>query len=134
MNTKAKVLVIDDEPVVRRSVTRALESEQCTVEQAGSGTSGLLALDRQPFDVVLLDLRMPEMDGVETLGRIKERWPDTEVVVITGYPTVETAKQAVRLGAYDYVAKPVGCDEVAQITRSAMLHKRWALHGVAAAA
>jgi len=134
MNTKAKVLVIDDEQVVRHSVTRALENEHCTVEQAGSGASGLQALARQPFDVVLLDLRMPEMDGVETLGRIKQRWPDTEVVVITGYPTVETAKQAVRLGAYDYVAKPVGCDEVAQITRNAMQHKRWALRGVAAAA
>ncbi len=133
MNAKARILVIDDEEVVRRSVKRALESEQCTVEQAGSGTSALQALGRQPFDVVLLDLRMPEMDGVETLEHIKERWPETEVVVITGYPTLETAKQAVRLGAFDYVAKPLGCDELAKLTHSATQHKRWALRSDAAA-
>jgi DNA-binding NtrC family response regulator len=133
MNTKTKVLVIDDEEVVRRSLMRALDGEDCKVEQAGSARVGLQALDRQAFDVVLLDLRMPEMDGVEVLGQIKQRWPETEVVMITGYPAVETAKQAMRLGAYDYLAKPLGCEEVAQVTHSAMQHKRWAMRSVATA-
>jgi DNA-binding NtrC family response regulator len=132
MNAKTKVLVIDDEEVVRRSLTRALGREDCKVEQAASPSVGLKAMDQQAFDVVLLDLRMPEMDGVEVLGRIKQRWPETEVVVITGYPAVETAKQAMRLGAYDYLAKPLGCDEVAHVTHRAMQHKRWAMRSVAA--
>jgi DNA-binding NtrC family response regulator len=133
MNAKAKVLVIDDEEVVRRGLARALESERCRVEQSGSGPIGLKAMDREAFDIVLLDLRMPEMDGVEVLGQIKRRWPETEVIVITGYPAVDTAKEAMRLGAYDYLAKPVGCDEVARVTHQAMEHKRWAMHGIAAA-
>jgi CheY-like chemotaxis protein len=133
MNAKNRILVIDDEEVVRRSFTRALDDEHCSVEQAGNGAAGLQALERQGFDVVLLDLRMPGMDGIEVLGRIKSRWPNTEVIVITGYPALDTAKQAVRLGAYDYLAKPVGCDEVAHATRNAIEHKHWALEKVAAA-
>lgn len=127
MNAKTKVLVIDDEEVVRRSLTRALDSEHCEVEQAGNGTVGLQALERRGYDVVMLDLRMPGMNGIEVLGEIKNRWPETEVVVITGYPALETAKQAMRLGAFDYLAKPVGCDEVANVAHGAIEHKRWAL-------
>lgn len=133
MNAKTKILVIDDEEVVRRSVTRVLDDEHCKVEQAGNGAAGLQALERQGFDVVLLDLRMPGMDGIEVLGQIKSRWPKTEVIVITGYPALDTAKQAIRLGAYDYLAKPVGCDEVVHATHSAVEHKRWALSRFAAA-
>lgn len=127
MNAKTKVLVIDDEEVVRRSLTRVLDREHCEVEQAENGTAGLRALERQGYDAVLLDLRMPGMDGIEVLGQIKNRWPATEVIVITGYPGLETAKQAMRLGAYDYLAKPVGCDEVAQVAHGAIQRKRWAL-------
>jgi DNA-binding NtrC family response regulator len=78
--------------------------------------------------VVLLDLRMPGMDGMAVLKAIKQRWPETEVVIITGYPTVESAKQAVRLGAYDYLAKPVGPDDVINVANGAMTQKKWALH------
>jgi len=133
MNAKTNVLVIDDEEVVRRSFTRALDGGCCKVEEAGNGTAGLRALEREDFDVVLLDLRMPGRDGIEVLGEIKKRWPETEVVVITGYPAVDTAKQAMRLGAYDYLAKPLGCDEVAQVTQGAIEHKRWALRSDAIA-
>ena len=132
MSAKPKVLVIDDEEIVRSGFARALANE-CRVEQSSSGPVGLKALDRERFDVVLLDLKMPEMDGVEVLGQIKSRWPETEVIVITGYPAVDTAKEAVRLGAYDYLAKPVGCDEVARVTHRAAQHKQWAMHSVAAA-
>jgi two-component system response regulator HydG len=87
----------------------------------------------KPFDVVLLDLRMPGMDGVAVLGTIKQQWPETEVIVITGYPALETAKQAIKLGAYDYLAKPVGPDEVVSAANGAIAHKRWALRSVEAA-
>ncbi len=133
MNPKANILVIDDEEVVRRSLSRALDNDQCHVETAVNGRHGLSALARQPFDLVLLDLKMPEMDGVQVLGEIKKHWPETEVIVITGYPALETAKQAIRLGAYDYLAKPVGPDEVMDAANGAVQHKRWALRSAVAA-
>lgn len=133
MNTSIKVLVIDDEEVVRRSVMRALGEQDCEVEQAGSGAAGLQALEHQGFDVVLLDLRLPGIDGIEVLGQIKRRWPKTEVIVITGYPALDSAKHAVRLGAYDYLSKPLGCDEVVLATRNANEHRRWAIDKVATA-
>jgi DNA-binding NtrC family response regulator len=85
-------------------------------------------MERHPFDVVLLDLRMPGLDGMSVLQTIKQKWPESEVVVITGYPSIETAKEAVRLGAYDYLAKPVGPDDVINAATGAMMQKRWALH------
>jgi DNA-binding NtrC family response regulator len=133
MNTQIRVLVIDDEEVVRRSVTRALDDQHCKVQGAANGAEGLKALERGGFDVVLLDLRMPGMDGIEVLAQIKRRWPKTEVIVISGYAALNTAKQVVRLGAYDCLAKPVGCDEVAQATLTAVEHRRWALDKVAVA-
>ena len=84
-------------------------------------------MEQRPADVVLLDLRMPGMDGMSVLKMIKQRWPETEVVIITGYPNVDTAKEAVRLGAYDYLAKPVGPDEVINAANGAMTQKKWAL-------
>jgi len=85
-------------------------------------------MQQDPFDVVLLDLRMPDMDGITVLKALKQSWPESEVIVITGYPTLESAKQAVALGAYDYLTKPVGPEQVIDASNAAMQHKRWALH------
>ena len=85
---------------------------------------------RNPFDVVLLDMRMPGQDGLSVLRTIKQKWPESEVVIITGYPTVDSAKEAVRLGAYDYVAKPVGPQDVINVTDGAITRKQWALRRV----
>ena len=71
---------------------------------------------------------MPGMDGMAVLRTIKQRWPESEVVIITGYPNIETAKEAVRLGAYDYLAKPVGPDDVINATNGAVMQKQWSLH------
>jgi DNA-binding NtrC family response regulator len=133
MNKKIKILVIDDDAVVRHSLLRVLAEEHCEVEQAWSGELALQTMARQAFDIVLLDLRMPGMNGVAVLERIKQQWPETEVIVITGHPEIETAKQAIRLGAYDYLSKPLGPDEVIDATRGALQHKGWALHTVQAA-
>jgi DNA-binding NtrC family response regulator len=127
MNNTANILVIDDEEVVRLSYFRSLSGERCKVELAESGKDALQAMSQQAFDVVLLDLRMPEMDGLVVLKHIKQQWPESEVIVITGYPAIDTAKQAVALGAYDYLAKPVGPDEVINAANDAMTHKRWTL-------
>ena len=133
MNAKTRILVVDDEECVRRSLVRALHDGARHVETADDGRVALTALGREPFDVVLLDLRMPEMDGVAVLEAIKRQWPDTEVIVITGYPELETAKRAMRLGAYDFLAKPVGPDEVIHAANAGVARKRWALRDAASA-
>ena len=128
MDEETKILVVDDEEVVRLSHIRTLASMHCNVEVVRDGSEALRVMEQRPADVVLLDLRMPGMDGMEVLKQIKQRWPETEVVIITGYPNVETAKEAVRLGAYDYLAKPVGPDDVINVASGAMTQKKWALH------
>jgi two-component system response regulator HydG len=70
---------------------------------------------------------MPDLDGMDVLKIVKERWPDCEVVVITGYPSIESAKEAVRLGANNYLAKPLGPDDIIKAANDAMTQKRWAL-------
>ena len=127
MNSKRSILVVDDEEVVRRGYARALTAADCDVHAAWNGKEALAALERQTYDVVLLDLRMPELDGMAVLKAIKDKWPESEVVVITGYPSLETAKEAVRLGACDYLAKPVAPDEVLDAANGAMRRKRWTL-------
>ena len=131
MNAKTRILVVDDEEVVRLSYLRALAGAHCEVEAVLNGVDALREMARHPFDVVLLDLRLPGPDGMSVLRALKDRWPESEVVVITGYPAIETAKEAIRLGAYDYLAKPVDADDVIRAASGAMQQKTWALHGAA---
>lgn len=127
MNEKANILIVDDEEVVRRSQLRILENTDCNAAAAWNGAEALRAMERHPFDVVLLDLRMPGADGMSVLRTIKERWPESEVVIVTGYPSIETAKEAVRLGAYNYLAKPVSPDDVLEVAHGAVMKKKWGL-------
>ncbi|RJQ22192.1 MAG: sigma-54-dependent Fis family transcriptional regulator [Nitrospiraceae bacterium] len=101
-----KILIIDDEAIVRTSCDRTLGPEGYTVKMAASGKDGIEFLEKEPFGLVLLDLKMPDMDGLEVLSKINSNWPDTKVVMITGYSTVETAVQALRMGAYNFIEKP----------------------------
>jgi DNA-binding NtrC family response regulator len=128
MDAKSKVLVVDDDEIVRLSHRRSLSGADCSVAVVPNGAEALAVMEQDPFDVVLLDLRMPGLDGMTVLKTIKEKWPDSEVVVITGYPTLESAKEAIRLGAYGYLAKPVGPDDVINAAQGAMTQKKWALH------
>jgi two-component system response regulator AtoC len=130
MISKTKVLVVDDDEVVRGAYQRSLESISRDIAAASDGDEALQTMEQSRFDVVLLDMRMPGQDGMSVLRTIKQKWPESEVVVITGYPTVAGAKEALQLGAYDYVAKPVGPQEVIDVTDGAMTRKHWALHRV----
>lgn len=123
---KARVLVVDDEQVVRLGYLRSLAADYDTWT-ASNGEEALQEMERRPADVVLLDLRMPGAQGLEVLKAMKQKWPGTEVVVITGYPSVDSAKAAVRLGAGDYLAKPVGPCEIIDATRNALTRKLWRL-------
>jgi DNA-binding NtrC family response regulator len=133
MTDKIRVLVVDDEEVVRLGYRRVLSADGFRVMAAGDGREALDLMAGDHFDVVLLDLRMPGMDGLDVLQAIKERWPESEVVVVTGYPSIDTAKKAVKLGAYDYLAKPVVPEAVIRATTGAWMQKRWALQRESAA-
>lgn len=127
MSSKVKILIVDDESVVRQAFVRILSSDRCIVEAVDNGADALRKMRDQAFDVVLLDLKMPGMDGMTVLRTIKENWPESEVIIVTGYAAIQTAKESVALGAFDYMAKPVGPDEVINVTNEALLHKGWVL-------
>ncbi|MEW6409931.1 MAG: response regulator [Nitrospirota bacterium] len=122
---KQRILVIDDEAIVRLSCERTLIPEGYEVETVPSGEEGLKCLEDGIFDIVLTDLKMPDMDGIEILQKIKEGWPNTEVIIITGFGTVGTAVQAIKLGAFDYIEKPFTPDELLSVVKRA-LEKRLA--------
>jgi DNA-binding NtrC family response regulator len=131
MDETRKVLVVDDEEIVRLSHMRTFAGQSCKVAAARGGEEALEKMQREPADVVLMDLRMPGMDGLTTLKAIKARWPETEVVIITGYPSVLTAREAVKLGAFDYLAKPVDPDKVLAVANEAMAQRLALLRGEA---
>jgi two-component system sensor histidine kinase/response regulator len=110
METQGRILVIDDELGIREGCRRALEPEGYTVELATTGQEGLRRLREQPFDLVLLDVVMPDVRGVDLLDPIHEQDPDTVCIIITGYATVELAVQAIKAGAYDFLSKPFTSD------------------------
>ncbi len=116
---KGKILVVDDEDIVRTSCNRALTPEGYEVKMARNGLDGLKMASEEHFDLVLTDLKMPDMDGIEVLRKIKEQWPGVEVIIITGYQTVDTAVKAIKLGAFDYIEKPFTPDAlVAAVTKA----------------
>jgi DNA-binding NtrC family response regulator len=127
---RPRILVVDDEDVVRLSYLATLARSDCRALAAPDGEEALRAMERDPCDVVLLDLRLPGTDGLGVLKALKEKWPDSEVVMITGYPSVDSAKEAVRLGAFDYLAKPVGPEEILGAVDGAINQRRWALRPV----
>src|SRR5208337_2214590 len=102
---KAKVLIVDDEADLRNMLTSVLE-DHYDVAQANNGAALQKALSQAPPDVVLLDVKLPDADGLELLPQVKKRWPDTEVIVLTGHGTISMAVEAGRGGAYNFLAKP----------------------------
>lgn len=127
MKAQTKILVVDDNEVVRLSLLRSLRDDNRRVQLAENADAAIRLLEQEKFDVVLLDLRMPGMDGLSFLKILKQRWPECEAIVITGYPTIETAVEALRLGAFNYLAKPVGPDEIVTAANDATLQKHWTL-------
>jgi DNA-binding NtrC family response regulator len=130
MNSNAIVLVIDDDESVLRSYREALAGGDFTLQSARNVSEALGILAHQAIDVVLMEYLMPGADGLAVLRDIKAQWPDTEVVVITGSSSLERAKEAIRLGAYDFLAKPVSPQEISQAAEHAAIQKRWVLHRI----
>src|SRR4029453_5492313 len=102
---KATILVIDDDETIRHFLPRELRAEGYQVLTADSGRAGLQVLEKEPADLVLLDIRLPALNGIQVLEKIRAQWPDQIVVMLTGEPDHGTAVQAMRLGARDYLTK-----------------------------
>jgi DNA-binding NtrC family response regulator len=110
--TQLRLAIVDDEEIVCRRLSQVLAREDFEVEAFIMGRSFLERMVQQPFDLVFLDMRLPDLDGLDILSRIKGLRPMTEVVIITGYKSVETAVEAIRKGAFHYIAKPVNLAEI----------------------
>lgn len=109
-NNRYAILVVDDEEVIREGMRRILEAEGYLVQTSASGQAAKERIQEEDFDVVITDLKMPGMDGIEVLKTIKILQPEVPVLIITGYSTVDTAVEAMRQGAFDYIAKPFTSD------------------------
>jgi ATP-dependent Lon protease len=130
MNRRARVLVVDDEEAGRRNISHVLEREDYEVDAASGGGEALKKLESSGFDVVVTDLKMAGTDGMAILERVKARHPDTGVIMITGYATVQSAIEAMKKGAFTYIAKPFKLDDVRSAVRQA-LEKKSELRGSA---
>ena len=119
-----KILIVDDEPVVRDSLGKWMKEEGFTVQTVGSAHEALDSFQRQTWDIALLDIKMPGIDGIELQKRLHEGDPDLIVIVMTGYASVETAVQALKQGAYDYICKPFEPDELVHTINNALEHRR----------
>lgn len=122
-----RILVIDDELGIREGCRRILEPEGCIVETATTGQEGLRRIQEEPFDLVLLDVVMPDVRGIDLLGPIHEQDPDTVCIIITGYATVELAVQAIKAGAYDFLSKPFTSDVLLLTVRQGLERRRLSL-------
>lgn len=116
----AKILVIDDERSIRNTLKEILEYEKHEVEIASDGMQGLELIKKSKFDVALIDIKMPEMDGIEVLEKVTKDYPDVQVVMISGHGNVDTAVKALKMGAYDFIEKPLDLNRLLVTIRNAM--------------
>ena len=120
MQHHARILIVDDEKIALRNLEHVMKKEGYEVTGTQSGQNALALIEGQQFDVVLTDLRMEKVDGMQILRRCRELHPDGEVVMITGYATLESAVEAMRQGAFYYIAKPFKLDEVRKVVSEAI--------------
>ena len=122
--TLGKILAIDDEKNIRHLIQSEFALEGFDVTTAGSGEEGLERFDQEKFDIVFLDLKLPNMDGIETLKKLKQKSSTTEVIMITGHGEIESAVASIKLGAWDYVTKPFKLDELLTLAKQAIDDRR----------
>jgi DNA-binding NtrC family response regulator len=121
---KARILVVDDEEIVVRSCLRILGEGGYEAEGVESGEEALRRIEAQPYDVVILDIMMPKVDGLEVLRRVKESHPDIDVIMVTGLSQIDTAVRSMKLGAFDYLPKPFDPDELKVVVGRALERRR----------
>jgi len=129
MDSSFTVLLVDDEAEFRDLLEKRLRKRNLSLLSAGSGEEALEIVGREAVDVVVLDVRMPGMDGRETLREIKRMKPEVEVIMLTGHASVEVALEGMELGAFDYLLKPVSFDELLFKLQDAAEKKRMGTGG-----
>ncbi|MBW2680647.1 MAG: sigma-54-dependent Fis family transcriptional regulator [Deltaproteobacteria bacterium] len=124
MDDKMSIMVVDDEEIVRESLFHWFKKYGHVVETASSGFEALDKLEKHPFQLLFVDIKMPGMDGIELLEKVKAEYPDTIVIIITAYGSIESAVKAMRIGASDYLLKPFKPDQLALVMERASRQKR----------
>ena len=114
---KYTILVVDDEPIVCHSLRRILSKQNCTVEEAYASNVAEQKLKNKKYDIIFLDLKMPDKDGMDVLLSIKTNYPETPVVMITGFGSIDKAIEATKLGAYQFIPKPFTPEELRSVAR-----------------
>ncbi len=121
MPEKLKIMIVDDEPIVGKRLKPALEKSGYEVEVYETGASALKRVEEQTFDIVVTDVRMDEVDGLDILASVTSKAPRTKVIIITGYATIELAREALTKGAFDFIAKPFKPNDLREIIQKAAL-------------
>jgi DNA-binding NtrC family response regulator len=120
MTKAAKILIIDDEEIIRDSCSQVLKKEGYSVKVANDGEQGLAAFKKESFHVVFLDLKLPGIGGMEVLAKVNEDNPETPVIIITGFASIESAVEAIKRGAFDYLTKPFSPEELRVVAKKAI--------------
>ncbi len=120
----SRILIVDDEPGIRQSLKGVFEDEGFAAEAVSNGEECLKRIEDHSYDLILLDIWLPGIDGLETLRRLREKSPATHVIMISGHATIATAVSATKLGAYDFIEKPLSLEHTLLIARNALSHKR----------
>ncbi|HWC51832.1 MAG TPA: sigma-54 dependent transcriptional regulator, partial [Nitrospira sp.] len=120
MTAGSRILVVDDEINIRGALVTLLEKKHYQVRGSGTGEEALEQLETEAADLVLTDLKMPGMGGMEFLRQLKQKWPDTEVLVMTAFGSIDTAVEAMRRGAYDYITKPIDRERFPLVVEKAL--------------
>src|SRR6188472_3739469 len=121
---KERILIVDDEAGVRSALSGVLRDEGYTVDAVESGEACLDRVTREPYDVIVLDIWLPGIDGLATLSRLRERRVDSPVVMISGHGNIESAVRAIKMGAFDFVEKPLSLDKTVLVVRNALRQHR----------
>ena len=117
------MLLVDDEDDFRITLANRLKLRKIDITDAASGSEAIELVKQKPFDVAVIDVKMPGIDGIETLAEIKKIDPSIEVIMLTGHASIESGMESMKIGAYDYVMKPCDIDELLTKTADAYQHK-----------
>lgn len=125
MQELAKILLVDDEYGIRETIGEILEEENYRVTKVEDGHKAINLIQKKPFNIVITDIRMPGISGIEILESTKKMDPDTEVIIITGYASLESSIEALNLGAFSYIIKPINIDELKATIKNALAKQRY---------
>jgi DNA-binding NtrC family response regulator len=130
METEARtrILILDDEPIVCKRLKPAFERLGYDLELFMDSTEAMARIQEKTFDIVITDLKMKGIDGLHFVEAVKAKSPDTEVIVITGFATMETAKESFKLGVFDFVAKPFKISEIQELVKKAEKKRKAGVH------